>query len=255
MPNDLRQAADELSRPAAHPLRRTVRGRAVHHQQQRRQLPHSPDGPRRWSWNARGSGAWRLVGCAVTSAFGPGGAPAAATIRVLRLASLTSTGRRRQSWSTSTRSSSWRPRSGGSRCGGRAGRSDRLVGRFAPASFIGIGSARPHRRTAFPFGAEYQSVLTDLEWDAIDDSLVLRALEAAAEASGSAVDQVQCGRIREQRCLRGVHPGSAGRTLGPAEADEPRHLVIGRRLIARLTSSARAHHRAAGQDQLLLGPG
>ena len=192
------------------------------------------------AWNARGSGAWRLVGCAVTSAFGPGGAPAAVDDPVLRLvvadsdrqapAKLVDLDPQQQLASTI-----WGLEV---RLAERDGRT-RLVGRFAPASFTGIWiRAAAPVNGFFPFGAEYQSVLTDLEWDAIDDSVVLRALEAAADASGALSIKFNVDGYVNNAASAEFTRGRLVGTLGPAEADEPRHLVIGRRLIARPTSSA-----------------
>ena len=257
MPNDLRQAADELPRPAAHPLRRTVRGRAVHHQQQRRQLPHRPDRsrPGNVAWNARGSGEWRLVGCAVTSAFGPGGAPAAVDDPVRRLvvadsdrqapAKLVDLDPQQQLASTI-----WGLEVRLAEPDGRT----RLVGRFAPASFTGIWIRAARRPMASSRSGPSTSRCSPI-WSGtrIDDSC--SGPQGRRRRLRSPVDQVQCGRVREQRCLRGVHPGPTGRharTRRGRRASAP-----GDRPPADRPPDVErpADHRAAGQDQLLLGRG
>ena len=176
----------------------------------------------------------------MTSAFGPGGAPAAVDDPVLRLvvadsdrqapAKLVDLDPQQQLASTI-----WGLEVRLAEPDGRT----RLVGRFAPASFTGIWiRAADAVNGFFPFGAEYQSVLTDLEWDAIDDSVVLRALEAAAGASGALSIKFNVDGYANNAASAGFTRGRLVGTLGPAGADEPRHLVIGRRLIARPTSSA-----------------
>ena len=191
-------------------------------------------------WNARGSGEWRLVGCRVTSAFGAGGAPAAADDPVRRLvvadsdrqapAKLVDLDPQQQLASTI-----WGLEVRLAEPDGRT----RLVGRFAPASFAGIWiRSATEANGFFPFGAEYQSVLTDLEWDAIDDSDVLRALKVAADASGALSIKFNVDGYENNAASAGFTRGRLVGTLGPAGAGEPRHLVLGRRLIARPTSSA-----------------
>ncbi len=186
-------------------------------------------------WNARGSGAWRLVDCAVTSAFGPDGTPAAADDPVRRLvvadsdrqapAKLVDLDPQQQGASTI-----WGLEVRLADSDGR----NRLVGRFAPASFTGLWA-----RTAAPapglsdFGAEYQSVLTDLEWDSVGDSEMLTALKAAADASGRLSIKFNADGYVGNRAAARFSRGRLVGTLGPAATDEPRHLVVGRRLIAR----------------------
>ena len=183
---------------------------------------------------------WRLVGCAVTSAFGPGGTPAAVDDPVRRLvvadsdrqapAKLVDLDPQQQLASTI-----WGLEVRLAEPDGRT----RLVGRFAPASFTGIWiRAAAPANGFFPFGAEYQSVLTDLEWDAVDDSEVLRALKAAADASGALSIKFNVDGYANNAASAEFTRGRLVGTLGPAGADEPRHLVIGRRLIARPTRAA-----------------
>jgi hypothetical protein len=201
-------------------------------------------------WNARGSGDWRLVGCRVTSAFGTGGASAAADDPVRRLvvadsdrqapAKLVDLDPQQQGASTI-----WGLEVRLAEPDGRT----RLTGRFAPASFAGlwvrVNGANPGLST---FGAEYQSVLTDLQWDVVDDSEVLSALRTAADDSGALSIKFNVdgyvGNAASARFTRGRLVG----TLGPAAAGEPRHLVLGRRLIARPSPTAQVNFCSAVVD-------
>ncbi len=186
-------------------------------------------------WNSRGNGDWRLIGCAVTSAFGPDGTQAAANDPVRGLlvadsdrqvaAKLVDLDPQQQLaskiWGLEVRLADANGRS-------------RLVGRFAPASFVGIWSRTTSDNPGLSdAAAEYQSVLTDLEWGAVEDSGVLRALKTAAEDSGVLSIKFNVDGYSGNSTSPTFTRGRLVGTLGPAEAGEPHHMIIGRRLIAR----------------------
>ena len=155
----------------------------------------------------------------MTSAFGPSGAPASADDSVRRLvvadsdrqapAKLVDLDPQQQGASTI-----WGLEVRLADSDGRT----RLVGRFAPASFTGlwVRAAAP-APGFFGFGAEYQSVLTDLEWDSVGDSEMLSALKAAADASGRLSIKFNVdGYVNSSRSPEFTRGRLVG-TLGPAE--------------------------------------
>lgn len=106
-----------------------------------------------------------------------------------------------------------------------------LRGRFEPAPFTDIWSRsqNPSGGDA-DAGAMYQSVLTDLEWGDVSSSPFLTALrEAAGDGLLSIkfnVDSLNM-RFTSPDFMRGRIVG----TIGPAAADEPHQLVLGRHFL------------------------
>jgi hypothetical protein len=189
--------------------------------------------PSQWNgwWNPLGDGAWRMLGCRVTAAWRADGSPAPEDDPVLgsRLADsdrqvaaklvdldpqqqLVS-----QIWGLELR------------IVGPEGRT-RLRGLFKPAAFMDIWDRSSQGQGDGLAGAYFQSVLTDLDWDHVDDSPFLVELQARADSDllsikfnidGYSMD------VQSPEFCRGRVVG----TLGPANSDEPRHFVRGRQFL------------------------
>ncbi|HEY1425558.1 MAG TPA: hypothetical protein VGF50_02695 [Caulobacteraceae bacterium] len=188
--------------------------------------------PNGW-FNPQGDAAFRLLGCGVTAAFTPAGpVPEADPVLACRIADSDDAAPAKlvdldseqqlvsEIWGLTVRVST------------PAG--DTLLrGDFEPAAFIDIwdratGQGGGGDTSA---GAAYQSVLTNLTWGDVSASPFLTQLKAAAgggrlsikfNVDGLSMDftspKFMCGRII----------GS----IGPAGADEPDHLIVGRQFMA-----------------------
>jgi hypothetical protein len=110
-----------------------------------------------------------------------------------------------------------------------AGRS-LLRGKFAPAPFCDLWSRTPSGEYDGALGAIFQSVLTQLEWDATTDSPWLRELRAATRRSGQLSIKFNVDRYISKPDATQFSTGRIVGTIGPAQAGEPRHLVLGRHL-------------------------
>lgn len=188
--------------------------------------------PNGW-FNPQGDAAWRFLGCTVTSAWRPSGAVPPSdpvlqcivadsnTLAPAKLVDLDSEQQLvSEIWGLQVRIAD-------------ISGNTLLTGDFLPAAFIDIwnratGSSTGGDQVA---GAAYQSVLTQLQWGNISASPFLMALRAAAvdgllsikfNVDGFNLDftspDFMCGRING--------------TIGPASADEPVHLVLGRQFMA-----------------------
>ena len=189
----------------------------------------------RAQWNPRGSAEFRLVGCRVRSAFRADGTPAAADDPVLELvvadsdrlapAKLVDLDPDQQLasviWGLEVRIAD------------DAGRS-RMVGRFAPASFTDLWERARGSGPGGDFRAAacFQSVLTDLEWDDVEDSEVLAQLKARAETSGRLSLKFNVDGYTMDSTSPNFTRGRVVGTIGVAEPGEPRHFVVGRQLTA-----------------------
>jgi hypothetical protein len=200
-------------------------------------------------WNPFGDADFRLVGCTVRAAFGADGRPVDANDPVLGC--LVADSDRQvaaklvdldpeqqfvsQIWGLEVRICD------------PAG-ATLVRGRFEPAAFTDLwvraaGSSSPS--DDFPLGAMYQSVLSSLEWGDVGGSAFLSGLR----------DSVGDGPLSIKFNVDGydMTPTSAdftrGRiagTIGPGSAAEPRHLVLGRQLMARGTPGTPLFSPAGG---------
>ena len=188
--------------------------------------------PNGW-FNPQGDAAWRFLGCTVTSAWQPSGAVPVSdpvlqcivadsnTLAPAKLVDLDSEQQLvSEIWGLQVRIADTHGNT-------------LLTGDFQPAAFIDIwnratGSGSGGDQVA---GAAYQSVLTRLQWGDVSASPFLTALRAAAvndllsikfNVDGFNLNftspDFMCGRING--------------TIGPASADEPVHLVLGRQFMA-----------------------
>jgi hypothetical protein len=194
---------------------------------QDRQTDGQPNG---W-FNPRGSADWRLFGCRVTSAWLSDGQPAEPADAV-RAAAVTDSDRRVAAklvdldpdqqlvstiWGLEVRLCT-------------ANGTTLLRGRMKTAAFMHIWAGARTGGDDLPLGAEYQSVLSDLEWGDIASSPMLQQLRGAALR----------GLLSIKFNVDGVslNPESPdflfGRiigTIGPAHAGEPHHFVAGRQFM------------------------
>src|SRR5262249_1542686 len=147
------------------------------------QEPQTPTAANGW-FNPRGSADFRLLGCRVTGAWLSSGEPAAAD-DIVRSVAVADSNRRAAAklvdldpeqqlasaiWGLEVRVCT----SGGATL---------LRGRFEPAAFLHIWDrAQQPAPGDILAGAEYQSVLTDLEWSDVSKSLVLRELKSTSSA-------------------------------------------------------------------------
>jgi hypothetical protein len=187
-------------------------------------------------WNPSGDGDWRLIGCGVTSALRSDGS-AAADDPVLGClvadsdrrapAKLVDLDPQQQMVSTI-----WGLEIRICDVSG----STLLRGRFAPAAFADLWfrAKGPGDGDDQPLGACYQSVVADLQWDdAASGSATLADLRRSATDGLLSikfnVDGYNLTATSEDFTL-----GRIVGTIGVATADEPRHLVRGRRFMATL---------------------
>src|SRR4051794_13959091 len=190
-----------------------------------------PPGSRNGGFNPRGDAAFRLIGCEVTGAYGPGGRAAGAD-PVFGCAVADSDRRppakladldpQQQLVSTIF--------------GLEVRICDRdgvnlVRGSYEPAAFIDIWDRAAGAGSDTNAGSVYQSVLTDLEWGDVSGSRFMTALkEAAADGLLSIKFNVDGFNMDfgGPDFMRGRIVG----TIGPARAGEPHQLLLGRRLLA-----------------------
>jgi hypothetical protein len=184
------------------------------------------------AWNPEGDSYWRLMGCRVTGAFGPDGAPAAANDPVRaclvadsdhqtagKLADLDPQQQLvSQIWGMEVRITT-------------PDGASLMRGRFAPAGLIDLWDRWPGASGDVPAGAIYQSVLTDLDWGAVDASPVLAALRAAGAGSGMLSIKFNVDLIDLNPNSPTFLQGRIAGTIGPSAAGEPRHMVAGRQFM------------------------
>src|SRR5262249_31342228 len=107
-----------------------------------------------------------------------------------------------------------------------------LRGRFEPAAFHDIWDRAMGRAGGdFAAGAAYQSVLSQLEWGAIDGSCFLKQLRDSAGDGLLSMKFNVDGYIMDSTAAEFTRGRITG-TIGPATSAEPRHLVAGRHLMA-----------------------
>ncbi|MFY0531480.1 hypothetical protein [Nannocystis pusilla] len=189
-------------------------------------------------WNPDGNGAWRLVGCRVTSAFHADGTAVALSDAILQMfvadsdrkapAKIVDLDPQQQFVSTLFGLEI--------RITDQAGNS-LLRGRFEPAACDDIW---PRIQGSGPSGdggagAIWQSVLTELAWGDLSESCFLQELRAVAPDRLSIKLNVDRYSMEFQSDL--FCTGRVVGTLGPAHPDEPAHLVIGRQFLAQFSAS------------------
>lgn len=186
-------------------------------------------------FNPEGDASWRLLGCQVTSAWTPTGAVGAAD-PVLSASVADANGRVcakladldsmqqlvSQIWGLQVRIAD-------------ASGNTLLSGAYKPAAFMdiwnratGAGSNGGDKVA----GAMYQSVLSDLSWGDVSGSAFLSALQAASAASGRLSIKFNVDGFNTLHTSPDFMCGRLAGTIGPAELDEPNHLVLGRQFMA-----------------------
>lgn len=184
-------------------------------------------------FNPEGDASFRLLGCAVTSAWMPGGAVGAAD-PVLSVSVADANGRVcakmadldsmqqlvSQIWGLQVRFAD-------------ASGNTLMSGSYKPAAFMDIWTrATGGGGGDVAAGAMYQSVLTDLSWGDVSGSAFLSALKAASAASGRLSIKFNVDGFNLNYKSPDFMCGRLAGTIGPAEPDEPNHLVLGRQFMA-----------------------
>ena len=187
--------------------------------------------PNGW-FSPQGDAAWRFLGCAVTSAWMPGG-PVAHTDPVLgciiadsddrvpaKLADLDSEQQLvSEIWGLQVRIAS-------------ADGTSLLRGDFAPAAFIDIWDRSTDSAGGDTIaGANYQSVLSNLQWGDVSGSPFLSALRQAA-IDGELSIKFNVDSFNMDFKSPDFMTGRIVGTIGPSKLGEPQHLVIGRQFMA-----------------------
>ena len=187
--------------------------------------------PNGW-FNPQGDAAWRLLGCSVTSAWTPGGAVSSGD-PILRCivadsdsqapAKLVDLDPEQQLvseiWGLQVRIAD-------------ADGNTLLCADYDPAAFIDIWDrATVSSAGDADAGAAYQSVLSNLRWSDVSGSPFLSALKAAA-ANGLLSIKFNVDSFNLDFTSPDFMTGRIVGTIGPAAADEPKHLVLGRQFMA-----------------------
>lgn len=113
-----------------------------------------------------------------------------------------------------------------------------MKGDFEPAAFMDIwdratGSGGGDTNA----GAMYQSVLTNLAWGDVSASNFLTKLQQEAAATGMLSIKFNMDGINMDFTAPDFMCGRITGTIGPAAANEPKHLVIGRQFMASPTTN------------------
>ena len=192
--------------------------------------------PNGW-FNPEGDAAWRLLGCAITAAWMPTdtspSAPVPASDPVLGYSVADSDGRVpaklvdldpeqqlvSEIWGLQVRIAD-------------GNGNTLLLADYTPAAFIDIWDrATVSAGGDADAGAMYQSVLTNLRWGDVSGSPFLTALQAAA-ADGLLSIKFNVDGFNLSYTSPDFMSGRIVGTIGPASADEPKHLVLGRQFVA-----------------------
>ena len=187
-------------------------------------------------WNPQGDASWRMLDCAVSSAWLDAETPATAgdPIRSCRIsdsdtrvaAKLVDLDPMQQVvsevWGMQVRI-----------C--RADGSNLLKGTFATAAFADIWNRAARGGGDFGASAMYQSVLTDLVWDDLGDSPFLQALRNATQDGMLSIKFNVDGYNMDFRSPE-FTTGRVTGTIAPYAAGEPHHVVLGRHLMPRAAS-------------------
>ena len=192
-----------------------------------RELTGEPNG---W-WNPRGDANWRLIGCTITSAWLSDGRAVTSGDPVLRClvadsdvsvaAKLVDLDPEQQLvseiWGMEIRIADV---SGNSL----------MRGRYEPAAFTNIWNRWPTGGGDGMAGAMYQSVLTGVEWGDISGSAFLTELRDSS-ADGLLSIKFNVDAFDTDFTSPTFTLGRIAGTIGPANASEPRHCVIGRQFL------------------------
>jgi hypothetical protein len=118
------------------------------------------------------------------------------------------------------------------------GRGPALVsGEFAPAAFTNLWLRQQHAvKMDQVLAALYQSILRGVVWQESANSKVLDALRQTTEDGYLAIDINVYGFGRDPAIPR-YTLGRVNGTIGPYHANEPKHFVMGRQLVAALDQS------------------
>jgi len=188
--------------------------------------------PSNGSWNATGSGAWRLVDCSVTRVCYDDGTSTTSSVddsavglRVIganervagKLVDLDPQQQMvSQIWGLVVRLTN--------------GTSDLAVGPFAVAAFSDMArrAASDGTDRKMTVGAFYQSVIGPVEWGDTKGSRFLEELRAAAKDGMLSIKFNVDGY--QMRQTSDFTYGRISGTIGPAHAGEPRHFILGRQL-------------------------
>jgi hypothetical protein len=191
-------------------------------------------------WNPDGDGDWRLAGCRVTSAYAEG-SPAAAGDPVLTCLIADADARPPAKLVDLDPEAQMVSMIWGLEVRICAADGTTLVrGEFEPAPFIDIwmrtmqGGAKGSDQ---PLGAQYQSVLTAVDWGDVSPSPMLTALR---DATGTGLLSIKFN-VDGYNQTAGTDDFTRGRivgTLGPASDAEPRHFVLGRHLLGQPASGS-----------------
>lgn len=188
-------------------------------------------------FNPEGDAAWRLLGCTVTSAWMPSGSSVSVSVPTsdpvlacivadsdrLPPAKLCDLDSEQQLvseiWGLQVRIAD------------RQGNT-LLCGDYDPAAFIDIWDrATVSAGGDADAGAMYQSVLRNLVWSDVSGSPFLTALKAAA-GDGLLSIKFNVDSFNLDYTSPDFMTGRIVGTIGPASADEPSHLVLGRQFMA-----------------------
>jgi hypothetical protein len=195
-------------------------------------------GTKGW-WNPRGDGAWRLIGCRITSAYMPDGSAASSSDPILTYliadsdrkttAKLVDLDPQQQLisaiWGLEVRI-----------CDSQG--TSLLCGKYEPVGFIDIWGRNAKLGGSMGASAMYQSVLTDLEWGDSSLSSFLQALRGAAGDGALSIKFNVDSYSTNYNDAASFTYGRIVGTIGPARATEPKHFVCGRQLIATCDSNA-----------------
>ena len=188
--------------------------------------PGATDG---W-WNPRGNADFRLIGCKVTAAWQAGKPVSGDSILQCLIADsdtrvagkLVDLDTEQQMvseiWGLEVRICT-------------ADGSTLVKGRFQPAAFADIWQRVPTGTPDSYYGAMYQSVLVDLHWADVSGSPFLTALKDAASTGRLSIKFNDDGFDDDVKSATFTQGRIVG-TIGPAAADEPAHLVLGRHFLA-----------------------
>lgn len=107
-----------------------------------------------------------------------------------------------------------------------------MSGQFEPAAFIDIwGRATEKGGGDTNASAMWQSVITDLHWGEVSGSPFLMALKEAA-SDGLLSIKFNCDGINMSYGSDDFMCGRITGSIGPATAEEPKHLILGRHFMA-----------------------